>query len=79
MTLLTVVWVGTYPVLHRVALPEVANESLRCFNALGLPLRSLEGLEIAAFLLLFLTLGMVIGGLGRGLDSSPGSFAWVRG
>lgn len=58
---LEVVWVGTYPggVLHRVALPEVASELLRCFNALGLPLRSLEGLEIAAFLLLFLTLGMV--------------------
>ena len=59
-TVLEVVWVGTYPVFHRVALPEVASESLRCFNAFGLPLRSLEGLEIAAFLLLFLdTLGMV--------------------
>lgn len=59
-TLLEVVWVGTYPVLDRVALPEVANESLRCFTAFGLPLRSLEGLEIAAFLLLFLdTLGIL--------------------
>ena len=60
-TLLEVVWVGTYPVLgDRVALPEVAKESLRCFTAFGLPLRSLEGLEIAAFLLLFRdTLGIL--------------------
>lgn len=59
-TLLEVVWVGTYPVLDRVTLPEVAKEPLRCFTAFGLPLRSLEGLEIAAFLLLFRdTLGIL--------------------